>query len=288
MLEKIKYDTISYMEKEIDSKTSTSNNQQPAQAKPAKQPAPEFFGHTEGQDIWTSFLTEKMFAHRGLWDKDTPENSLSAFKKAIDAGYGIELDVSPIEDGTPVIFHDTKMSRMTGKDKYIQNLTKEELATTTLLSTTETIPTLEQVLKLVDGKVPLLIEIKSQEKIGDLEKRVLELLKTYKGEYAVQSFNPYTLKWFYQNAPKIWRGQLASYFKGVRLSLVKKLVLRRLGMKKSTHQNFVSYDIDNLPNIWTKKLEIPLLSWTIRSQKDYVKAIQYSDNVIFENYIPKI
>lgn len=276
------------MEKEIDNKTSASNNQQLTQAKPVKQHTQDFFGHTEGQDIWTSFLTEKMFAHRGLWDKDTPENSLSAFKKAIDAGYGIELDVSPIEDGTPVIFHDTKMSRMTGKDKYIQNLTKEELATTTLLSTTETIPTLEQVLKLVDGKVPLLIEIKSQEKVGDLEKRVLELLKAYKGEYAVQSFNPYTLKWFYQNAPKIWRGQLASYFKGVRLGLIKKLVLRRLGMKKSTHQNFVSYDVDNLPNIWTKKLEIPLLSWTIRNQKDYVKAIQYSDNVIFENYIPKI
>lgn len=276
------------MEKEFENKTSANNNKQLAQTKPAKQHIQDFFGHTEGQDIWTSFLTEKMFAHRGLWDKDTPENSLSAFKKAIDAGYGIELDVSPIEDGTPVIFHDTKMSRMTGKDKYIQNLTKEELATTTLLSTTETIPTLEQVLKLVDGKVPLLIEIKSQEKVGDLEKRVLKLLKAYKGEYAVQSFNPYTLKWFYQNAPKIWRGQLASYFKGVRLGLIKKLVLRRLGMKKSTHQNFVSYDVDNLPNIWTKKLEIPLLSWTIRNQKDYVKAIQYSDNVIFENYIPKI
>ena len=276
------------MEKEFENKTSANNNKQLAQTKPAKQHTQDFFGHTEGQDIWTSFLTEKMFAHRGLWDKDTPENSLSAFKKAIDAGYGIELDVSPIEDGTPVIFHDTKMSRMTGKDKYIQNLTKEELTTTTLLSTTETIPTLEQALKLVDGKVPLLIEIKSQEKVGDLEKRVLELLKAYKGEYAVQSFNPYTLKWFYQNAPKIWRGQLASYFKGVRLGLIKKLVLRRLGMKKSTHQNFVSYDVDNLPNIWTKKLEIPLLSWTIRNQKDYVKAIQYSDNVIFENYIPKI
>lgn len=248
----------------------------------------KYFGHKEGQDIWESFLIDKMFAHRGLWDKTTPENSLGAFQKAVDAGYGIELDVSPIEDGTPVVFHDSKMSRMTGKDKYIQNLSSEELKEVKLLNTDEKIPTLEEVLKLVKGKTPLLIEIKSQDKIGDLEKRVLELLKNYKGEYAIQSFNPYTLKWFLENEPRIWRGQLASYFKGVKLNFFKKAILKRLKAKKLSQHNFVSYDIANLPNRWTKKLDVPLLSWTIKKQEDYIKAIQHSDNVIFEGFEPKV
>ena len=192
-----------------------------------------YFGHNEDENIWTSFLTEKMFAHRGLWDKNYPENSLAAFNNAIENGYGIELDVNAIEDGTPVIFHDSKMSRMTGKDKYIQNLSKEELENITLLDSEEKIPTLEEVLKLVKGKVPLLIEIKNQEKVGPLERQVLDLLKNYKGEYAIQSFNPYTLRWFYEHAPKIWRGQLASYFKGQKLSIFKKMILRKLGMKRT-------------------------------------------------------
>ena len=247
-----------------------------------------YFGHKENEDIWTSFLTETMFAHRGLWNKDYPENSLAAFKNAMENGYGIELDVQPIEDGTPVIFHDSKMSRMTEKDKYIQNLTKEEFEKIKLLDSKEKIPTLEDVLKLVKGKVPLLIEIKNQEKVGPLEKQVLDLLKNYKGEYAIQSFNPYTLRWFYEHAPKIWRGQLASYFKGEKLSLFKKLILRKLGMKKFTMQNFVSYDIANLPNRFTKKLDVPLLSWTIKNQEKYFKALQYSDNVIFEGFEPKV
>ena len=247
-----------------------------------------FFGHKEDEDIWNSFLVNRMFAHRGLHDETCPENSLPAFEKAIEKGYGIEFDIQPIADGTPVVFHDSKMSRMTGKDKYIQNLSKEEFETTTLLNSTEKIPTLEQVLKLVDGKVPLLIEIKSQDKVRELEPKIFELLKDYQGEYAVQSFNPYQIEWFYKNAPKIWRGQLASYFKGEKLGSFKKFVLKRLGMQKITHHDFVNYDLKNLPNRFTKKLKVPLLSYTIKSQKDFIKAIKVSDNVVFENCEPKI
>lgn len=247
-----------------------------------------YFGHKENENIFDCFLTNKLFAHRGLWDKDHPENSLGAFKDAIENGYGIELDVNPIEDGTPVVFHDSKLSRMTGKDGYIQNLSHEEFNDIKLVGSEEKIPTLEEVLKLVHGKVPLLIEIKSQDKVGDLERKVLELLRNYKGEFAIQSFNPYTLNWFYKHAPKIWRGQLASYFKGTKLGLFKKAVLRRLGMKKITHHDFVNYDISNLPNRFTKKLDVPLLTWTINNQEEYLKAIQYADNVVFQGFEPKV
>ena len=248
----------------------------------------EFFGHKENEDIWQSFIVQKMFAHRGLHDEKSPENSLSAFEKAIEKGYAIELDVNPIMDGTPVVFHDSKMSRMTGKDKYIQNISREEFNETTLLTSGEKIPTLEEVLKFVDGRTPLLIEIKNQQKVGELEKAVWEILKNYNGEYAIQSFNPYTLQWFKNNAPKVWRGQLAGFFKGEKLSLFKKLVLRRLGMRKITEQNFVSYDLRNLPNRFVKHLEIPLLAWTINNQEQYIKSVQIADNVIFQNCEPKI
>ena len=285
---KTKKETKVKKTKKIETKTTKKHTSKKNENKVKIAEKVQYFGHKDNEDIYDSFLTNKMFAHRGLWDKNSPENSLSAFQKAIGKGYCIELDVNPIEDGTPVVFHDSKMSRMTNKDRYIQNLSREELETTTLLDTNEKIPTLEETLKFVKGRVPLLIEIKSQEKIGELEKRVLELLKNYKGEYAIQSFNPYTLAWFHDNAPKIWRGQLSSFFKNVKLGFFKKSILKRLGMKKLSKFNFVSYDIKNIPNRFTKKLEVPLLTWTVRNQEDYIKAIQYADNVIFEGFEPKI
>ena len=247
------------------------------------------FGHKENENIWESFLLKNIFAHRGIYDNEfCPENSLMAFENAIQKGYGIELDVQPIADGTPVVFHDSKMSRMTGKDKYIQNLSNEELSKITLLNTNINIPTLKDVLKFVNGRVPLLIELKSQDKVGELEPKVFELLKEYEGEFAIQSFNPYQIEWFYKNAPKIWRGQLASFFKGEKLGSIKKFVLKRLKMQKITHHNFVNYDFRNIPNRFTKKLNVPLLTWTVRNQNEYIKAIQNADNVVFEGFDPHI
>lgn len=246
------------------------------------------FGHKKGENIYESFLTNKMFAHRGFWNEDVPENSLGAFKLAIENGYGIEFDVQAIEDGTPVVFHDSKMSRMTGKDKYIQNLNREEFERTKLLDSEEKIPTFEETLKLVDGKAPLLIEIKHHEKVGELEIKILELLQNYNGEYVIQSFDPFVLKWFYENAPEIWRGQLSGFFKGEKLNIISKALLKRLKTKKIAHYDFVNYDINFLPNRWTKRLEVPVLTWTVDSQEKYIKAIQFADNVVFEKFVPKV
>ena len=148
-------------------------------------------------DLFNSWLVEQPIAHRGLHDKDTPENSLAAFSKAIEAGYPIELDVRLIADGTVVVFHDNSLSRLTENDGYIKFLNKEDLKYLTLKDSEEKIPTFEEVLNLVNGQVPLLIEVKNESKVGQLESKVIELLKDYKGEYAVQSFNPYVLEYFY-------------------------------------------------------------------------------------------
>ncbi|MBQ8909322.1 MAG: glycerophosphodiester phosphodiesterase [Clostridia bacterium] len=241
-------------------------------------------------NIFDSWLVQQPIAHRGLHDKTTPENSLAAYEKAINAGYAIEIDVRIIADGTVVVFHDEALSRLTDNDGYIKFLNKADLDLLKLKGSEEHIPTFEEVLKFVDGRVPLLIEIKNNDKVGALEKAVIELLKDYHGEYAVQSFNPYVLEYFYKHAPNILRGQLAGYFKGEKLSFFKKYALKRMLLNnKVSHPDFISYEARKLPNMHVRKYkQLPLIAWTVKSQSEYVKVVKHCDNIIFENFEPTI
>ena len=242
------------------------------------------------EDIFKSLLVEMPIAHRGLHDKNTPENSLAAFSKAIEKGFAIELDVQLLADETVVVFHDNSLSRMTGNDGYIKFLNKNDLKVLKLKGTKEHIPTFEEVLKLVDGRTPLLIEIKNTQKVGKLEQKVIDLLKNYNGEFAVQSFNPFSLQYFKNHAPNILRGQLSGSFKGEKLAWFKKILLKRLAFNKNvSHPNFISYEYTALPNRYVKKYkDIPLLAWTLRSKEEYLKVVKYCDNIIFENFVPEI
>lgn len=235
-----------------------------------------------------NFLTDNYIAHRGFHDVDNPENTLGAFEKAIEKGYAIELDVQLLKDGTVVVVHDNKLSRLCGEDKYVSNCTIEEIKNYKVLNSNFSIPTFEEVLNFVDGKVPLLIEIKNTLKVGDLESKAYELLKNYNGEYAVQSFNPYSLEWFKDNAPNVLRGQLSSFFKGENLSFIKKVLLKKLKLNKVSCPHFISYNAQNLPNKYCTRSELPILAWTIRSQEEYLKVIKYCDNIIFEGFEPSI
>lgn len=236
-------------------------------------------------DIFNSFIVNKYIAHRGFHDEISPENSLSAFQKAIDAGFAIELDVQQISDGTIVVFRDYTLSRMTGKDGYLRMLKKEDLKKHFLGSSKETIPTLEEVLKLIAGKAPILIEIKNENKIGEFEKELVKMLREYKGEYAIQSFNPYIVEWFKDNAPEIIRGQLASYFKGEKLSLFKRNILKKMRYNKISKPHFISYNVENLPNRFVKKYnDLPLIAWVVKSKEQFMKAVKICDNMIFEGF----
>ena len=241
-------------------------------------------------DIFKSWLVERCIAHRGLHNDEFPENSLGAFQNAINNGYPIELDVHIISDGTLVVFHDDSLSRMTGKDGYLKNLTKSDLENYHLADTEYTIPTFEDVLTLIDGKVPLLIEVKNTNKVGELESALYAKLKEYKGEYAIQAFNPFVLEWFKNNAPEVLRGQLSGYFKGEQLSFLKKLFLKRMTLNKKVSQpHFISYEASTLPNRFVRKYKtLPLLAWTVRSQEEYLKVIKFCDNIIFEGFEPKL
>lgn len=240
-------------------------------------------------DIFKTWLIEKYIAHRGLHDDKHPENSISAFKNAVDNDYAIELDIQQLSDGTVVVFHDETLSRMTGQDGYIQNLTKKELKNYKLAQSEECIPTLEEALKTIAGRVPVLVEIKNSTKVGSLEQKTLEILKKYTGDYAIQSFNPYVLIWFKENAPEILRGQLSSKFKKVPLTFVKKYALKRFKLNKQSEPHFISYRAKDLPSRFIRKYKhLPLIAWTVRSQDQYMNVVKYSDNIIFENFAPKI
>ena len=241
-------------------------------------------------DLFKTWLVETPIAHRGLHSKGVPENSLAAFAKAIEKGYAIEFDVHMLADGTLVAFHDESLARMTGNDGYIKYLNKSDLKSLTLKGSKETIPTLEDILKLVDGKVPLLIEIKNQYKVGKIEQTVIDALKNYKGEYAVQSFNPYSLAYFKKHAPQILRGQLSGSFKGEKLSFFKKLVLKKMKLNKRVSEpHFINYEASALPNKYVKKYkDLPLLAWVVRSKEEYLKVVKFCDNIVFENFDPEI
>jgi len=154
----------------------------------------------------------RTYAHRGLHtqDKTVPENSLAAFRRAVDAGYGIELDLQLTRDGKVVVFHDDTLERLFGANRPVNSLTFEELRTLRLSGTDELIPSIGEVLDLVDGRVPLLIELKpAGKKNAELCERACEFLDVYDGPYMVESFDPRIVAWFRFNRPDILRGQLA-------------------------------------------------------------------------------
>lgn len=240
----------------------------------------------------TEWLTSTQFAHRGLYSNDEliPENSLEAFNKAIENSYGIELDVSFTKDKKTVVFHDDNLLRMTGLDKKISECTLEELQTLSLSGTDYKIPTFNEVLKLVDGKVPLIIEIKSNRDRDGLCRSVENELKNYSGKFCIESFDPLIMSKIRKNMPYVIRGQLSMKFnkdnkapKGLKLSLEYLL----LNCKSRPH--FIAYnwiDSNNLSLRILRKLGIITVAWTVNSEKALEVSSERFDTIIFEHCEP--
>lgn len=234
------------------------------------------------------FLKNKPIAHRGLFNKSEgiPENSIPSFQKAIEEGYPIELDVHLLEDGKIVVFHDDDLNRMTGVKKKIKDCIYDEIKDLKLDKTNYTIPLFSEVLDLVDGRVPILIELKSDRKVGETEKELVKLLENYKGKYAVQSFSPLSIYWFKKNYPEIVRGQLAANFSNDRMFCLKKFILKNLYLNFLTNSDFISYSISSFPNKRVEDFRNKgklVLGWTVRKKEDLEKSKKYCDNIIGEN-----
>ena len=227
-------------------------------------------------------LLRRPFAHRGVHDI-YPENSIPAFEKAIELNLGIELDIHLTRDNQLVVFHDDNLRRMVGVDEYVKLSTYDQLKQYKLNNTQYSIPLLSEVLELVKGKVPILIEIKTNNNMKKLVPKLKELLDNYKGKTFIQSFNPFALRRCYKAMPNIMRGQLSSFFVGDHLKFYKKIPIKKLFFKNFSHIDFVSYNLENLPNKYVNKMDIPILAWTVRTQGDYDKAKQNANNMIVDN-----
>ena len=234
------------------------------------------------------------FAHRGLHDETKAENSMSAFAAAKEHGFGIELDVRLSKDGELVVFHDDNLTRIVGKEGKVVDFTASELATMKLLGTTDTIPTLKEVLALIDGAVPLLIEIKMDGDESGIAEKFLEVIDGYKGDYIVESFNPIALRILKRARPDIIRGILSTLYMKQPRYKGKMLfrLLQNLCMNFLMRPDFIAYEKDgySVPNLrfLRRNFNTPLIAWTIKSKEEEDMAISHGfDTVIFEGYIPE-
>lgn len=238
-----------------------------------------------------NWLLDMKIAHRGYHSaKLAPENSIGAFKNAISEGFAIELDVHILKDDRIVVFHDDNLERMTGYKKNIEECTYDEIMGLELLETSEKIPLLKEVLDVVNGTVPLMIELKNKGKVGRLEQKLYDQLKIYKGDFVLQSFNPYSMGWFKKNAPEIIRGQLSGSYINEQLGFYKKILLENLLLNRISKPHFVNYEIMYLSNLAVKiqkQRNIVVLGWTAKNEAEYKKGMQECDNVVFEGFNPK-
>ena len=233
-----------------------------------------------------NWLTQTPVAHRGLHDHEAPENSLLAVDKAIAAGVAIEIDVHLSADQQVMVFHDTTLMRMTGRAGRLGDFDATSLQQIKLLNSTCHIPTLAQVLERIQGQVPLLIEIKNKGAVGSLEQAIADQLDHYSGDFALQSFNPYSIGWFAKHRPTWLRGQLSCDFRDeTDMAWMKKFLLRHLLMNGVSRPHFIGYDIRCLP-AWgvtrARKNGTPVLAWTVNNKQKQQHANKFADNIIFE------
>ena len=191
------------------------------------------------------------YAHRGLHGKGLPENSMSAFKNALDNGYGIELDVHLLKDGNLAVIHDSSLKRTTGMKGYIEALTAEEIKNYFLGGTSQTIPSLKEVLDLFNGKAPMIIELKAtRNNHKQLVKAVCDVLENYNGDYCIESFDPRCLMYLKKYRPDIIRGQLSqNFFKSnEKLSFVIKFLLTHNLLNFLSTPDFIAYKFNDRNN----------------------------------------
>ena len=213
---------------------------------------------------------------------------MKAFRAAIARGYGIELDLHLTKDGRLAVFHDDTLERMCGRTDTVEELTSLELSSCTLLDTDETIPMFEDVLTLVRGRVPLLIELKIPTASLQICEEVLRQMRNYQGPFLIQSFNTMGLRWFKLHATDLLRGQLSSNLtaKKTRESWFLKFIVTYLLANFLGRPDFISYKLADLPvmNVWILKhiFHTPVAVWTLKTPEALFDGKKYYDIQIFE------
>ncbi|WP_173932353.1 glycerophosphodiester phosphodiesterase [Chelativorans sp. Marseille-P2723] len=232
-----------------------------------------------------SWLTSRPIAHRGLHDmnKTRWENTRAAFRAAVERNYTIECDVHLASDGVPVVFHDEELARLTGGDGRIWQRTSAEMGALRVGGTAEQVPTLSQLLELVSGAVPLIIELKgvAGHDTG-LVDAVLGSLSSYKGHAALMSFDHWIVRDLGRKSGNLPVGLTATGSSPSDMEAHFSMLANGL--------SFVSYDVSNLPNAFVsfvrERLSLPVITWTVRNAEDAQKTLRYADQMTFEGFDP--
>ncbi len=232
------------------------------------------------------------FAHRGLHGEGRAENSLSAFRAAVEAGYGIELDVRLSKDGVLVVFHDDTLDRVTGVKGRVDEYTAEDLGKISLSGSGDTVPLFSEVLEAVDGRVPLLVEIKEDPDTSAVSEAVADILASYKGEYIVESFNPLSLARVAKRLPKTARGILSHrYYAYDPYRKPLYFLLQTLLLNRICRPAFIAYDHRHAKSLslrLARMMGAVTFAWTVSSADEEAQAYKNGfDSVIFENYRPE-
>lgn len=229
------------------------------------------------------------YAHRGLHNgKDAPENSLAAFEAACQAGYGIELDVQLSRDGQVMVFHDYTLVRMTGCDKKLAELDAEELTKLTLGDSDQKIPTFAEVLSLVNGRVPLLVELKGENFDTSLCKKVADMLRAYKGPYCVESFNPLLIGNMKKEMPEVFCGLLyTNVCREKKKNSALNIALTAMALNVVARPDFIAFNKEDreafVVKVTTKFYKAPKFVWTVNKQEELDTAHNNGEYPIFEN-----
>lgn len=233
------------------------------------------------------------YAHRGLHTPGVPENSMAAFRAALEAGFGIELDLHLLTDGGLAVIHDSKLERTTGKPGKVEELSSAQLSDYPLEGTQEVIPLFPQVLELFAGKAPLIIELKPDgDNYAALCEAAVAAMEGYSGPWCMESFDPRCIDWLRRHRPDIIRGQLSeNYLKGnTPLPFLLKFALTYNLLNFRTLPDFIAYDYQarkTLSNFLCRRLwGIQGVSWTIRTPQEFEEAAKEGWIPIFENFLP--
>ena len=232
-----------------------------------------------------AWLTERPSAHRGYHDMNNRiwENTLSAFARAVEHGYAIECDVHLSSDGVPVVFHDDTLTRLTGTDGYIWQRTAAEMAALRIGGTADRAPRLAEMLELVAGRVPLVIELKGIPGHDDgLVQAVARELEGYRGKAAIMSFDHWLIRDFRRDAPGIPAGLTAWGEKEHEIEAHFSMLAHGI--------DFVSYGIAHLPNRFIsfvrERLNMPVITWTVRDEPAVQATFAHADQMTFEGFQP--
>ena len=245
-----------------------------------------------------SLFRTKLYAHRGLHDNrsQAPENSMAAFRKAVEAGYGIELDVQLSADKVPVIFHDFSLQRACKVNGQVRDYTFRELRQLRLFDSDERIPSLKEFLAMTDGRVTLLIELKEERHDVSVCREVMPLLADYHGCYCIESFNPAVLLWLRIHAPKVMRGQLSDGF--LHLPEYRKLhiawylaLVQNLLLNFVTRPDFIAYNLKFAANpslrLCRRLYHARTAAWTVKNDAQLADAEKQFDVFIFDSFMPE-